>query len=221
MIKLKRKIGLVLAVTLLTFMLCAPVYATGNMPTDMPEEGHWSWKAVLWAYEHHIIKGVDDSHIAPFAEVTRAQAIMMMWKLAGSPAPSGNKAPPFKDVSTTAYYYQALCYMWEHGAVKGVSMTSFGPDLPCTRAQFVTIAWWVFPPVPDATVDDSGPEPVKDVTDFVDVNEDDYYFDPLDGYCRYGVIAGIDETHFCPDLICNRAQAAVILYKIYFSPYYS
>ena len=45
---------------------------------------------------------------------------------------------PFSDVSTSAYYYEAVKWAQEKGITGGIGNGLFGPNQPCTRAQIVT-----------------------------------------------------------------------------------
>ena len=44
---------------------------------------------------------------------------------------------PFGDVSTSAYYYEAVKWAQEKGITGGIGNGLFGPDQPCTRAQLL------------------------------------------------------------------------------------
>ncbi len=59
-----------------------------------------------------------------------------MWRMFGCPEVSGSN--PFKDVSATAYYYDAVMWAVDRGITNGTSATTFSPNDPCTRAQIVT-----------------------------------------------------------------------------------
>ena len=48
---------------------------------------------------------------------------------------------PFSDVSTSAYYYEAVKWAQEKGITGGVGNGLFGPNQPCTRAQIVTFLY--------------------------------------------------------------------------------
>lgn len=48
---------------------------------------------------------------------------------------------------------------------------------------------------------------------FVDVDDQAYYFTPVIWAVNNGITSGIDETHFAPDTICNRAQAVTFLWR--------
>ncbi len=48
---------------------------------------------------------------------------------------------PFRDVPEDAYYDDAVVWGLSRGVVNGTTMTTFSPDLSCTRAQAVTFLW--------------------------------------------------------------------------------
>ena len=48
---------------------------------------------------------------------------------------------PFSDVSTSAYYYEAVKWAQEKGITGGIGNGLFGPNQPCTRAQIVAFLW--------------------------------------------------------------------------------
>ena len=48
---------------------------------------------------------------------------------------------------------------------------------------------------------------------FVEVDEDDYYYDPVRWALRHKITAGIDDTHFAPNTTCSRAQVVSFLWR--------
>lgn len=48
---------------------------------------------------------------------------------------------------------------------------------------------------------------------FVDVKQSQYYFDSVLWAVNQGITQGVDETHFVPDAICNRAQVVTFLWR--------
>ncbi|MBR7178292.1 MAG: S-layer homology domain-containing protein [Oscillospiraceae bacterium] len=48
---------------------------------------------------------------------------------------------------------------------------------------------------------------------FRDIPSDAYYFTPVIWAVNAGIASGIDETHFAPDSICNRAQVVTFLWR--------
>lgn len=52
-----------------------------------------------------------------------------------------------------------------------------------------------------------------DLSRFVDVPADSYYYDAVLWAVKQGITNGTDETHFAPDLSCTRAQAVTFLWR--------
>ena len=105
---------------------------------DVPAGSYYA-KAVAWAVENGITKGVSGTLFAPNATCTRAQIVTFLWRAQQSPASGGEN--PFADVSAAAYYYNAVLWAVENDVAKGVSETAFAPDDNCTRAQIVTLIY--------------------------------------------------------------------------------
>ena len=96
-------------------------------------------KSVLWAVEHGITSGTSASAFSPDAVCTRAQIVTFLWRAAGKPQANGTN--PFADVSSDAYYYDAVLWAVEQGITDGTSATTFSPDAACTRGQAVTLLY--------------------------------------------------------------------------------
>ena len=101
---------------------------------DVPAGSYYA-KAVAWAVENGITKGVSGTLFAPDATCTRAQIVTFLWRAQQSPASGG--ANPFVDVRADAYYYDAVLWAVEQGITGGTGNGKFSPDAPCTRAQMV------------------------------------------------------------------------------------
>ena len=106
------------------------------------------------------------------------------------------QATPFVDVTTNAYYYDAVLWAVSNGVTNGTSATTFSPDMAVSRAQMVTFLWRAHGS-PQAT----GPNP------FTDVRESDYYYDAVLWASANGVTNGTSATTFSPDMDVTRAQA--------------
>ena len=48
---------------------------------------------------------------------------------------------------------------------------------------------------------------------FADIDDQAYYFTPVLWAVSAGITSGIDETHFGPDAVCNRAQVVTFLWR--------
>lgn len=163
--------------------------------------GDYYYDAVLWAAENGITGGVDDTHFAPNATCTRAQAVTFLWRAAGSPAPKSSEMP-FEDVAAGSYYYDAVLWAVENGITDGTSATTFSPDAVCSRAQIVTFLWR------------SQKSPAADsVNPFTDVAADAYYNSAVLWAVTNGITEGTSATTFSPAANCTRAQIVTFLYR--------
>ena len=108
----------------------------------------------------------------------------------------------FADVSTDAYYYEAVKWAAEQGITGGVGGGLFAPDQSCTRAQIVTFLWRAA----------GSPEP-KSMRSFSDVPEDSYYAKAVAWAVENGITVGTSATTFSPDATCTRAQGVTFLFR--------
>ena len=115
----------------------SPKAKSAAMPFADVASGDYFYEAVVWAAETGIVSGLDEKTFAPDAPCTRAQAAVIAYRTAKSPAAD---AEGYLDVADTSYYAQAASWAKTAGAVSG---ETFGPNAACTKAQldaFVTAA---------------------------------------------------------------------------------
>ena len=109
---------------------------------------------------------------------------------------------PFSDVSTSAYYYEAVKWAQEKGITGGIGNGLFGPNQPCTRAQIVTFLWRAA----------GSPEP-KAMSSFADVSTDAYYAKAVAWAVENGITTGTGDGKFSSDATCTRAQSVTFLFR--------
>ena len=112
---------------------------------------------------------------------------------------------PFTDVSSSAYYYDAVLWAVGKGVTTGTGDgTTFSPNDPCTRAQIVTFLWRAY----------GKQKPTTIVNPFTDVKSGDYYYDAVLWAVEKGITAGTgDGTTFSPNDPCTRAQAVTFQWR--------
>lgn len=102
----------------------APAHGFGDLGVD---------PAVSWAAAGGVVTGFPDGTFRPADRVTRAQAVVMLWKVAGRPtAPT---PPPYTDVSAEAWFAEALSWADAHGIVTGFPDGTFRGGASVSRAQ--------------------------------------------------------------------------------------
>ena len=109
---------------------------------------------------------------------------------------------PFSDVSTSAYYYEAVKWAQEKGITGGIGNGLFGPNQPCTRAQIVTFLWRA-----------AGSPVVNYAMNMTDVAEDAYYAEAVRWALSEGITTGTGDGKFSPDTTCTRAQSVTFLFR--------
>lgn len=168
--------------------------------TDVSNSAYY-YDAVLWAAEEGITSGVTGSTFAPGRGCTRAQLVTFLWRANGSPEPA-SRENPFTDVSSSAYYYDAVLWAVEKGITTGVTGSTFAPDALCTRGQAAVLLWRA-----------NGAPQVSQEHPFRDVAEDAYYEDAVSWAVHGGVTQGTTGSTFAPDETCTRAQIVTFLYR--------
>ena len=108
----------------------------------------------------------------------------------------------FADVSTDAYYYEAVKWAAKKGITGGTGDGTFNPNGSCTRAHIVTFLWRAV----------GSPEP-KSTVSFADVPADSYYAKAVAWAVENGITLGTGDGTFSPNATCTRAQSVTFLYR--------
>ena len=162
---------------------------------DVPSTGK-TLDYVSWAYNNGVVTGTSSTSFSPDKSCTRAQFVMMLWKLAGSPAVDG--ANPFSDVSG-AKTTKAVVWALQRGIINRGSR--FDPDGSISRVQIVMILWKM-----------AGSPEVQGANPFTDVSGAKTTKAVLWAY-QNGITKGTGASSFSPDKACTRVQLVIFLYK--------
>ena len=79
------------------------------------------------------------TEFSPYKQVTRAQVATFLHRAVGSPNPQSMAR--FADVSSSAYYANAVSWAAASGITTGTSASAFSPDKGCTRAEIATFLY--------------------------------------------------------------------------------
>ena len=168
---------------------------------------HWAFASVERAAELGLVTGYSNGTFRPDTAVTRAQFVLMLWRMCGKPAAA--KAASFADASAD-WYQDALSWAVENGYVNGLSDTRFGPDAPITRQQATAIlfrlnggqsgAELTLTGIYEQTFTDSGAIAswAKDATWWAVYHE---------------LVSGVGGSRIAPEANASRAQIAAILLR--------
>ena len=102
--------------------------------TDLTQD--WYRESVAYVYRNNLMYGTTNTTFSPDANLTRAMFAAMLYRLAGSPRVVGTC--PFPDVSSTAYYLDAVIWGEKNGIIYGEG-GKFNPDGKITREQMAAM----------------------------------------------------------------------------------
>ncbi len=139
--------------------------------------------------------GYPDGTFRPEASLTRAEAAQIFYGLLLE-RPKAQKTG-FDDVDETAWYSDAVYTLADLGIIDRNGL--FEPDRNITRAEFVDMAARF------------ARRAETDGISFLDVSEDDWFYESVMTAVGYGWIKGYPDGTFRPEASLTRAEAAVIV----------
>ena len=108
---------------------------------------------------------------------------------------------PFTDVVEGAWYYDAVNYVYENNLFSGTSATTFGPNVPMTRAMLVTVLYSM-----------EGKPVVSGTMSFTDVAKDAWYYNAVLWATQSKIVSGYPDNRFGVNDVLTREQMSLILY---------
>jgi hypothetical protein len=168
---------------------------------------------VPWLYKGRTFISYDDSHsIALKAEYIKENNLggAMIWELSqdseGELLNSLYEGLYGNSVSAVDYrghWAETVIQKWlDMGYIKGYPDGAFRPEKFITRAEFVKIVNNAF-----------AFKETADIT-FIDVKEENWYYEEIQKAYKEGDIIGISETEFAPENYITREQAAIIMSRL-------
>lgn len=169
--------------------------------------GHWAEKYINAATEKSLFKGNADGTFLPEDNVTRAQFVAVLWRMAGSP--TVDVAVPFVDIENQSEEFKkAIAWGYNSNFINGTSEATFEPEGSLTREAAMKILHYysggqsgtemMFAPVYNGYFQDSG-----QISDWAEPS--------MWWGVYYKLISGTTQTTISPQDTTTRAQLAKIL----------
>ena len=133
----KKVVALVLALAMIIGVVPA-VFAANVGPFTDVDDAAWYAEYVSYVYENELMRGMTASIFAPNGQLTRAQAAVVIYRLAGSPVVE--EPATFTDL-TQDRYKAAIAWAEDEEIVQGMGDGLFAPNGLVTREQLVTMLW--------------------------------------------------------------------------------
>lgn len=150
--------------------------------------------------------GMGDNRFSPNTSLTRAQLVVILYRLAGEPEVKGTSS--FKDIPEGKWYTDAVVWANQNEIAKGITKECFAPMQPVNREQMVTF-FARYAHFCGISTESDG-----DLLDFVDADKvSGYAVDAMTWAVDVGLINGMTTTTLAPRGNSTRAQAAVVVYR--------
>ncbi len=107
----------------------------------------------------------------------------------------------FDDVSSSAWYADAVEYVVSNGVMNGTGDTTFEPDAALSRSMMVQVLY------------NMENKPAASDAAFIDVADNAWYADAVAWAAENKLVNGVEENQFAPDDNITREQMAAILYR--------
>lgn len=166
----------------------------------------WFYGAVQFADENDLMTGISSTRFAPNEVMTRAMAVTVLYRLAGSPAVTASGS--FKDVASGTWYSDAVNWASANQIVKGYNETTFGPAYAITREQLVTIVYRYASYMGYDVSQTTNLDGYKDIASLSDWAET-----AMSWSVANGIIKGRTATTLSPDARCTRAEMATVMMR--------
>lgn len=179
--------------------------AYGNIYTDvMPED--WCYESIGEIVHQGLMNGTAPCRFEPNGPLTRAAAVTILYRLAGSPAVEITHH--FKDVASDAWCADAVSWALQNGMVSADSKGNFRPSEHVDRQTFALLLYRY------AKSQKGGIGILPEPTQFTDwANVADTAKQAFAWCNQNGIITGTSATTLSPLTKLTRAQCAVILLR--------
>ncbi len=174
-------------------------------------QGHWAAAEIDDMNRRMIVNGIDGSHFAPEAVITRAELAALLARALGFPE-SGNPKG-FRDVSESSWYSTSVAAVQAYGIMDGFKDGTFEPNREISRQEaIVTIVRALRLADADLVTSNAGPQ--VDLTMYADHNQiGDWANDAIRTAIREGLVKGYgDELR--PKMSLTRAETTVLIYRM-------
>jgi len=170
---------------------------------DDLDENHWAYSYIMPLVEVGYLNGMSETEFCPDDNVTREQFAKMLISARGIYYP--NQSCDFSDLDENHWAYSYIAAAVQAGIITGYEDGSFGIGKNISRQEMAVMA---------ARINKEFSVKNPQAT-FVDQNEiGSWAADSVKKMQMAGIISGMPDGKFAPNLSATRAQAAKIIFEI-------
>ncbi|MFA6038655.1 MAG: S-layer homology domain-containing protein [Candidatus Peribacteraceae bacterium] len=175
----------------------------------------WASAAINRLTALGIVRGYDDGRFGPSDQVTRAQAVTMLYRLLRTTSLIGEPqgcVQEYNDVSATHFAFTPLCGLLQEGRMDAAA--SFAPDRPATRAEQAGFVHRIAGDMLLGSLGLAEADLNAAGQTYPDVPPSHPHFAAIAAMQRTGIMTGYPSGNFGPSITLNRAEAAMVVYRV-------
>jgi hypothetical protein len=180
-----------------------PLVSHWDNPYSDVKDTDWFYEAVRFAAEEKLMDGTGGGKFSPYATMSRAMLVTVLYRLEGQPTVTGSI--PFADVQDGQWYSNAVIWAAENGIVDGYVNGTFGWNDIVTREQLVTILYRY---AKSKNLDVGASADLSRFTDVGDIS--DWALDAMKWAVAAGIIQGRTPVAAAPKESTTRAEVVTI-----------
>jgi len=169
----------------------------------------WANEAIYGLQGEGVINGVGNRKFAPDLSVKREELVKML--TASMKSEIKTAEIPFKDVDKSQWYSPFVITAFANGITEGISESEFGIGDAVTRQDLAVMAYRA---AADAGIISANSNSSADFADSAEIS--DYAKEAVAELRAAGIINGDQNNCFNPKAHCTRAEAAKIIYNIFY-----
>ena len=167
----------------------------------------WYYKDLSAAVSQGIINGTAPEVMSPNSNLNRAMLVAMLYRMSGVDAEYPNVN--YSDVSTSSYYYKALCWATAEEIVKGYTDGTFQPNSDINRTELCAMLSRYLKykgyDLPEGEAGINRFADAKDISSWAKWN--------VSAMAELGIVNGYTDGTFGPKLGATRAEAVAMLMR--------
>lgn len=169
---------------------------TNDALPQIPTQYNGANKAYIFGYEGNTFR--------PNANMTRAEACTIFARLIlGSQTIPDGYNTRFTDVKESDWFYNAVAFLDQTGYFFRNKNTTYKPNEPITRAEFVDLA----NSASNLVAKNAGVQ-------FIDVPSDHFYYTSIIAAAASGLVNGYEDNTFRPDNTITRAEVVTVINRL-------
>ncbi len=177
-------------------------------PFDDLKGFEWAESSIVNLFKKGVVSGKAERSFCPQDNITREEFAKLVAAAVNINVKSN--AVPFEDVSEGDWFYEYVSTLYSAGIINGVNETMFGTGTKITRQDAVVMIDRV---MEKCSLIEEDYEKVDDFRDSILIS--DYALESINRLKSNGLIAGDENNSFNPKNFITRAEAAVMIFRVY------